>query len=132
MIAGAIIASVWVFHGLYSKLLDGIPRHAQIVARILGEDISHLVTIAVGISEILLGLWAWSGRYRTANATVQTVAIISMNTLEITFARDLLISAPGMLALNLVFLSVVWWWALSPRSENPAQLRERGDSEHTR
>jgi cbb3-type cytochrome oxidase subunit 3 len=37
-----------------------------------------------------------------------------MNTLEILLARDLLISAPGMVALNLCFLGVVWYWALHP------------------
>lgn len=119
-LAGILIGAVWVFHGLYSKLLDGIPRHGLIVERILGEDIARPATVFIGASEILLGLWAWSARYRSANATVQTLAIFAMNALEITFARDLLLSAPGMAILNLGFLSVIWWWALSKRSPKPA------------
>lgn len=114
-IAGLIAGAVWVFHGLYSKLLDGVPRHGQIIERILGGDIANTARINIGIAEILLGLWAWSGRYRIANATVQTLAIISMNILEIMFAPDLLISAPGMLVLNLAFLAMVWWWALAKK-----------------
>jgi hypothetical protein len=35
-----------------------------------------------------------------------------MNTLEIARARSLLISALGMVLLNLSFLAVVWRWAL--------------------
>lgn len=117
--AGIVIGAVWVFHGLYSKLLDGIPRHGMIVERVLGEDIARPATLLIGVAEILLGLWAWSGRYRKANAALQTLAIVSMNALEITLARDLLISAPGMAVLNLAFLSGIWWWALSKRSPGP-------------
>ena len=39
-----------------------------------------------------------------------------MNTLEVLFARDLLISAPGMVALNAGFLGLVWYWATRPES----------------
>jgi len=44
-------------------------------------------------------------------ASVQTAALLAMNSLEILLARELLLSAVGMVALNLGFLSVVWWWA---------------------
>gem|GEM_PF-764935 len=106
-----LIGSVWVFHGLYSKILDGIPRHRLIVERILGEGIAGPATLAIGIMEILLGVWAFSGRYRRMCALVQTMALVSMNTLEIYLAQDLLISALGMVALNLAFISLIWYWA---------------------
>lgn len=102
---------MWVFHGLYSKLLEGIPRHRMIVARVLGEDLAKAATMAVGVLEILLGLWAFSHRFPRSCAAVQTLAIITMNTLEISRALDLLISAPGMVALNLAFLSLGWYSA---------------------
>ncbi|MES2437836.1 MAG: DoxX-like family protein [Verrucomicrobiota bacterium] len=110
-----LIGSVWMFHGLYSKLSDGIPRHRQIVERILGEDIAGPATWAIGAAEVLLGLWVFSRFRRKLCARVQTSALVSMNFLEILLARDLLISAPGMVALNLFFLSWVWYWAMSPR-----------------
>ncbi len=106
-----LIGSVWVFHGLYSKLLDGIPRHRLIVARVLGDDVATVATRAVGVGEILLGLWAFSHRRPRACAAVQTLAIATMNTLEISRAPDLLISAPGMVALNLGFLALGWYSA---------------------
>lgn len=105
------IAAVWIFHGGFSKLLNGIPRHQLIVARILGEDIATSATYAVGIMELMLGVWALSERNRRACALAQTLAIASMNALEILFASDLLISPIGMLALNAIFLAVVWSWA---------------------
>lgn len=111
---GFIIGSVWVFHGLFSKLLDGIPRHRLIVRRILGEDFGDGMTLVIGALEVLLGLWVYSGWQRRACALVITLALVAMNTLEIVFARDLLISAPGMAALNLGLLVLVWYWALVP------------------
>lgn len=110
-VLGIAIGSVWVFHGLYSKILDGIPRHRLIVAEILGEEIAGPATIGIGVLEVMLGVWAFSGRKRPVCALVQTLSIAGMNTLEIFRAKDLLISAPGMVALNLVFLSLVWFWA---------------------
>lgn len=121
-----LIGSVWLFHGLYSKILDGIPRHRLIVGRILGDEIAGPATVGLGILEILLGLWAFSGRCRRACALVQTLAIISMNTLEILLADDLLISAGGMVALNLGFLALVWYWAVSMK---PSGLAETAGGE---
>ena len=112
-----LIGSVWVFHGLYSKLSNGIPRHRMIVARILGEGIADHATLVIGALEVVLGLWAWSGKFRRTCAVVQTLAIVSMNALEITFAKDLLISAPGMVVLNVLFLSLVWYWALFSKAQ---------------
>jgi uncharacterized membrane protein YphA (DoxX/SURF4 family) len=109
-----LIASVWIFHGLFSKLLDGIPRHREIVGRILGQEHARPVTVAVGVMEILLGLWVLSRILPRACAAVQTLAILSMNALEILRARDLLISAPGMLVLNAGFLALAWYSATRP------------------
>ena len=109
-----LIAAVWIFHGLYSKLLDGIPRHRVIVARVLGEDLGLVATRAVGVCEIMLGLWAFSHRWPRACAMVQTLAIVTMNTLEIARAPDLLISAPGMVALKCGFLALGWYSATRP------------------
>ena len=106
-----LIGGVWVFHGLYSKILRGIPRHRAIVARVLGETHADLATTVIGAGEILLGLWVFSGWQRVPCAAVQTLALVSMNVLEIALAADLLISAIGMLALNAGFLSAIWYWA---------------------
>lgn len=112
-----VIASVWVFHGLYGKLCNGIPRHRLIVGRVLGGRLSRLATKVVGCLEVLLGVWAFSGVGRVGCALVQTLALAGMNTLEIILAADLLISAMGMVALNLGFLAMVWHWAfLMPRN----------------
>lgn len=109
--AQIVIGSVWVFHGLYSKILNGIPRHRLIVAKILGSANAGIATKAIGVLEMLLGLWAFTGWQPVACAVVQTTAILAMNSLEIIRARELLISAIGMVILNVGFLSLVWFWA---------------------
>jgi hypothetical protein len=105
------IGSIWVFHGLYSKILDGIPRHRLIVGKILGIEKAGVATKIIGLLESLLGAWAIAGWHPVWCASVQTAALIAMNSLEILRARKLLISAIGMVTLNLIFLSLVWWWA---------------------
>ena len=111
--SGIFVGAVWVFHGFYSKLLGAIPRHREIVARVVGEKLATPVTKLVGAGEVLLGLWTWSGRARKACATTQTAALATMNALEVARAKDLLISASGMLILNGLLLAVTWHWAWS-------------------
>ena len=111
LMAQIVIGSVWVFHGLYSKILDGIPRHRLIVGRILGASNAGLATKVIGLLEVLLGLWAYTGWQPVGCAVMQTAAIVAMNSLEILLAGELLISAVLMVLLNLGFLSLVWHWA---------------------
>ena len=106
------LASVWIFHGLYSKVLDRIPRHRLIVARVLGERFSAAAKLIGGL-EIAMGLWILSGIQPIVCASAQTVSLVSMNVLEIWLARDLLISPLGMAVLNAGFLALGWWWALA-------------------
>ncbi|HEV7401507.1 MAG TPA: DoxX-like family protein [Chthoniobacteraceae bacterium] len=110
---GFLIGAVWVFHGLYGKILDRIPRHRLIVARILGERHAGRLTKVIGVGEVLLGLWVFAGVAPVVCAAVQTLGLVAMNTLEIWRARDLLISAWGMVALNLGLIILIWTWALS-------------------
>ena len=112
LLAQGLIGAVWIFHGLYSKLLNGIPRHRQIIARILGEHRAPLATIVIGVGEIALGIWALTGWHRVLCATAQTAALVAMNVIEIALAADLLISAVGMVLLNGGFLTLIWTWAL--------------------
>jgi hypothetical protein len=111
--AQILIGSVWVFHGLYSKILNGIPRHRMIVGKILGAANADWATKTIGLLETLLGIWAFTGSHPVPCAAVQTAAIVAMNTLEIALAGEFLISAVGMVLLNLGFLALVWRWAFS-------------------
>ena len=112
VVAQIVIGCVWIFHGLYSKILNGIPRHRLIVGKILGAANAAIATKTIGLLEVLLGFWALTGWQPVGCALVQTMALVAMNTLEIFLARELLISAIGMVILNAGFLLLVWHWAI--------------------
>src|SRR5947207_12796530 len=90
IVAQIFIGSVWVFHGLYSKILNGIPRHRMIVGKILGVANAGIATKTIGLLELLLGVWVFTGWQPVACAGVQTTAIVAMNTLEICLAGEFL------------------------------------------
>ena len=57
------IALVWIVFGLVFKGLGAVPRHRQIVARVVGEPRARAVTSLVAAGELSLGLWMLYGRY---------------------------------------------------------------------
>ena len=85
----------------------------MIVGKILGAANAVWATRTIGLLEMFLGIWAFTGWHPVPCAIVQTASIVAMNTLEIARARKLLISAVGMVILNLGFLVLVWSWALT-------------------
>ena len=109
-IAIRFVAAVWLLHGLYNKLLGGSARHLAIVQSVPGLEgvAGQRVLTAVGFGEVAIALWVLSGWRPRVCAATQTVALLSMNVLELTFARDLLLWPAGLLPLNLAFLALAW------------------------
>jgi hypothetical protein len=85
------IAAVWIINGLFCKVLNLVPRHQEIVARILGNDHARLITITIGLAEIAMAVWILSGIRRRLNAIAQIIIIAIMNTLEFILVPDLLL-----------------------------------------
>ena len=86
------IAAVWLTFGVGFKLLGLVPRHRLIVARIVGDGMAGPLTIAIGLAETALALWVLSGWKPRACAAAQTAAIVTMNAIELSVARDLLLA----------------------------------------
>jgi uncharacterized membrane protein YphA (DoxX/SURF4 family) len=85
------IAAVWIANGLFCKVLNLVPRHGQIIAKILGAEYARPLTIAIGISEILMAIWILSGIKARWNALTQAVIIATMNIMEFILVPDLLL-----------------------------------------
>jgi hypothetical protein len=83
------------------------------------------VLIAVGLAEIAIAAWMLSRRAPRWCAAVQTILLLSMNVVELTFARPLLLWPAGLLPMNLAFLGVVWACALAPEKKGTARVRLR-------
>jgi hypothetical protein len=84
-------AFVWIANGLFCKVLNLVPRHEEIVARILGTDHARPFTIAIGSAEILMAVWIITGIKSRMNVITQILVIGTMNALEFFLAPDLLL-----------------------------------------
>ena len=73
------IATVWIANGLFCKVLNLVPRHEQIVAKILGDDHSRSLTIIIGLSEIIMAVWILSG-YKTKLNAIAQITIVATRT----------------------------------------------------
>lgn len=85
------IAAVWIVNGLFCKVLNLVPRHQEIVARIIGNGHAGVLTRAIGFSEIAMAAWILSSIKTKLNALTQVVVIATMNSLEFIMAPDLLL-----------------------------------------
>lgn len=103
------IATIWIANGLFCKVLNLVPRHQQIVARILGNDYSRLLTIAIGCSEILMAVWILSLLKTRASAIAQIAIVAIMNTLEFIIAPDLLLWGRWNALFAFLFILVVYF-----------------------
>jgi hypothetical protein len=85
-----LIAAVWSINGLACKVLNLVPRHREIVARILGYDHASFLTIIIGILETLMAVWILSRIMPRINAITQIIIIATMNIIEFFVVPDLL------------------------------------------
>lgn len=97
-----LIALVWLVNGLYAKLLGFVPRHQEIVARILGNEYAWTLTKLIGIAELVMFIWVFSRFKSRWSAIAQMTVVTIMNLIEFALARDLLLFGP----LNLLFASL--------------------------
>jgi uncharacterized membrane protein YphA (DoxX/SURF4 family) len=102
------IATVWIANGFFCKVLNLVPRHEQIVAKILGNNYSKSLTILIGISEIIMAIWILSGYKTKLNAIVQIAVVATMNTIEFILVPDLLLWGKFNSLFALLFILVVY------------------------
>ncbi|PHS63397.1 MAG: hypothetical protein COB12_09630 [Flavobacterium sp.] len=103
------IAIVWIANGLICKVLNFVPRHEQIVARILGDEFSRPLTILIGISEIGMAIWFLSGIKSRLNTFAQIGIVATMNILEFILVPDLLLWGKMNSIFALLFIFTVYF-----------------------
>ncbi|UIR56920.1 DoxX-like family protein [Sphingobacterium sp. SRCM116780] len=104
-----IIAFVWLVNGLFCKVCNLVPRHQQIVSHILGDQYAKLLTILIGIAEILIAIWIVSRIQSRLNALLQIVIITVMNSLEFTLVPDLLLWGHWNVLFAFLFILTVYF-----------------------
>lgn len=103
------IAIVWFTNGFICKMLQIVPRHEAIVARILGSAHSRLLTFLIGCAEVVMGIWILSRFQKKLNAVVQIIAIVVMNTLEFILAPDLLLWGKFNALFAFLFILLIYY-----------------------
>ncbi|HRC32485.1 MAG TPA: DoxX-like family protein [Bacteroidia bacterium] len=105
------IATVWIANGLFCKVLNLVPRHEQIVKRILHVDLitANVFTILIGLSEIIMAVWILSGYKSKLNAIAQIAIVATMNTLEFILVPDLLLWGKVNSIFAFIFILVVYF-----------------------
>jgi hypothetical protein len=103
------IALVWLINGLFCKVLNLVPRHQQIVARILGEDHVRSLTVLIGLSEVGMAIWVLSGTGKRLNAISQLLIVAAMNVLEFILVPDLLLWGRANAIFAFLFILLIFY-----------------------
>jgi uncharacterized membrane protein YphA (DoxX/SURF4 family) len=112
----AAVAAVWLYEGLWCKLLGREPRQFQVVAAVpgFGPGFGAVFLRVLGTVEVAIGLWALSGLAPLPCAVVQTVLLVALNANGVLWARHIIHDPGGMLVKNFAFLVLAWVAASLP------------------
>jgi hypothetical protein len=102
------IGMVWLINGLYCKWLGAVPRHQQIVATILGDTHASLLTRLIGIGEVGIACWMFTGKSLHICVGCQILLVVAMNTIEFIFAPHLLLFGAYNAVFALAFVLFLW------------------------
>jgi hypothetical protein len=105
------IAVVWLINGLFCKVLNVVPRHEEIVQRVLSLDRSsaYFITTLIGFSEILMAIWIISRIRPRLNAIAQIIIVATMNALEFILVPDLLLWGKFNSIFAFLFMVVIYY-----------------------
>lgn len=111
-------AFIWLINGLFCKVLSGVPRHQEIVERILGQEYGWVLVKLIGISEILMAIWILSGYKRRLNASMQILIIAVMNTIEFILVPDLLLWGKLNSVFAIILISSIYLWGFKLKTND--------------
>ena len=115
LIRGAV-AAVWLYEGLWCKLLRGEPREFEVVKAVprFGPRFGASFLMMLGVIETAIAAWVMSGIAPLASVLVQTALLASLNTGGLVWSRHLIHDPRGMVIKNFAFLVLAWVAASLP------------------
>lgn len=104
------IAAVWLYEGLWCKVMGMMPSQLAIVVELpwCTHERAQVLLRVVGAVEITLGLWVLSDFHPGWCALSQLVVLVVMNATALMWARHLVFDPLGMVLKNMAFLILVW------------------------
>jgi len=112
----AAVAAVWLYEGLWCKLLGRERRQFEVVAAVplFGPRFGAAFLRALGAVEVLIGFWALSGVAPMPCAVAQTALLVVLNANGLLWARHVIHDPGGMVVKNFAFLVLAWVSASLP------------------
>ena len=104
------VAGVWLYEGLWCKLLGGMPHQLDVVEAVpfFGARSANVLLRAIGIVECGLALWVLSGQHPLLAVLAETGLLIGMNTCGLLWSRRHIPDPAGMVVKNFAFLVLAW------------------------
>jgi hypothetical protein len=103
-----LISGVWLINGLFCKIFNLVPRHQEIVGKIVSNDYSRELTLVIGMLEIAMVVWIISNHKSKLNAITQIVIVMVMNIIEFVFTPDILLWGNFNLVFAFLFVLAVY------------------------
>jgi len=110
------VAAVWLYEGLWCKLLRGQPHEFEVVEAVpyFGPRIGALFLQVLGVVEVALAAWTLSAISPVMCAVTQTLLLVTLNANGLLWARHVIHDPAGMVVKNFAFLVLVWVSASLP------------------
>ena len=104
------VALVWLYQGLWCKLLGGMPHYQAIVGSVpfFGPAAANTVLFALGLLESALAVWILTGWRARWAALAQTLLLAGMNAGGLIWGRAEIADPAGMIFQNIAFLTLAW------------------------
>ncbi len=99
---------VWFVNGIYCKILDQVPRHQEIVKKIINEEYSGELTLIIGLLEVVMVVWILSNYKSRLNVIIQITVVMIMNIVELLFVRDLLLWGKYNVVFAILFTVILY------------------------
>ena len=104
------VAAVWLYEGLWCKLLGRVPLQRTVVTSVprLGPRFGAPFLQVLGIVEVALAVWVITGMAPALCAIAQTTLLVLLNANGLLWARKVIPEPGGMIVKNIAFLLLVW------------------------
>jgi hypothetical protein len=106
----ASVAAVWLYEGLWCKILGRVQLQLEVVRAVprLGPRFGAPFLKVLGIVEVALAAWVIAGLAPGLCAIAQIVLLAALNANGLLWARRIIHEPAGMVFRNIAFLMLVW------------------------
>jgi len=104
------VAAVWLYEGLWCKILGRVPLQREVVRAVprFGPRFGATFLKVLGVVEVALAIWVVTGVAPGICAVTQTALLILLNANGLLWSRKLIPEPIGMIVKNIAFLMLVW------------------------